>query len=271
MIHGHYLEIDSAVGFVETSGTGTPLLCIHTAGQSGVQWRQVLRELPDLGYHVVVPDLPGHGRSDNAVAGPVVDLSVYADWLAEVATQLGLVAPLVVGCSIGGKIALDLAARGPVRPRAVVAMAADAYNPQLSVAGLQRSLEDAASPSRADRTFFGTLSSVGAAVPAEQARVVAAMHRREDPVVSTSDLIGWRTHDLRDRLGDIDCPVRLIAGVDDFWLDPAAVAWAAGQIRDADFALMDGVGHYPMEEIPQFPQRLDAWFRELLADDRMAP
>ena len=270
MINSCYLEIDSAIGFVETSGTGTPLLCIHTAGQSGVQWRQVLRELPALGYQVVVPDLPGHGRSDNAVAGPVVDLSVYADWLAEVMAQLGLEEPLVVGCSIGGKIALDIAARGALRPRAVVAMAADAYNPQLSLAGLQRSLEDAAAPSRADRTFFGTLSSVGASVPAQQARAIAAMHRREDPVVSTSDLIGWRTHDLRDRLCDIACPVRLIAGVDDFWLDPTAVAWAAGQIPDADFVLMDGVGHYPMEEIPQFPQRLEGWFRELLADDRRA-
>ncbi|GAC1608858.1 MAG: alpha/beta fold hydrolase [Mycobacteriales bacterium] len=268
MTQGHYLEIDGALGFVETSGSGIPLLCIHTAGQSGVQWRQVLRELPDLGYQVVVPDLPGHGRSDNAVAGPVVDLSRYADWLGEVTSQLGVVEPLVVGCSIGGKIALDISARGPIRPRAVVAMAADAYNPQLSVTGLQRSLEDAASPSRADRTFFGTLSSVGSDLPPEQARIVAAMHRREDPVVSTSDLIGWRTHDLREQLGNIDCPVRLIAGVDDFWLDPTAVAWAASQIRDADFELMDGVGHYPMEEIPRFPQRLDGWFRELLADER---
>lgn len=268
MIHGHYLEIDGALGFVETSGSGVPLLCIHTAGQSGVQWRQVLRELPELGYQVVVPDLPGHGRSDNAVAGPVVDLSLYADWLGEVTSQLGLVNPLVVGCSIGGKIALDVAARGPMRPRAVVAMAADAFNPQLSVPGLQRSLEDSAAPSRADRTFFGTLSSVGANLPLDQARTVAAMHRREDPVVSTSDLIGWRTHDIRDLLGNIDCPVRLIAGVDDFWLDPAAVAWAASKIRDADFALMDGVGHYPMEEIPDFPQRLDGWFRELMAEER---
>ncbi|MCU1673643.1 MAG: alpha/beta hydrolase [Frankiales bacterium] len=270
MIQSHYLEVDGAIGFVETCGSGIPLLCIHTAGQSGVQWRQVLRELPDLGYHVVVPDLPGHGRSDNAAAGPVVDLSEYADWLAQLTAELGLDRPLVVGCSIGGKIALDIAARGPIRPRAVVAMAADAYNPQLSVTGLQRSLEDAAAPSRADRTFFGTLSSVGRHLPQEQAAVVAAMHRREDPVISTSDLIGWRTHDLREQLADINCPVRLVAGGDDFWLDPTAVAWAASQIRGAEFELMDGVGHYPMEEIPEFPQQLHRWFGKLLAKERTA-
>jgi pimeloyl-ACP methyl ester carboxylesterase len=265
MIRAEYVTIDGAVGFAEVAGEGAPLLCIHTAGQSGVQWREVLRELGGNGFQVIVPDLPGHGRSDNLLGGAVTDLSAYSGWLTELLAALEVVEPLVVGCSIGGKIALELAASGVVRPRAVVAMAADAYNPQLSLGGLRRSLEDSASPSRADRTYFGTLSSVGAAMPLDRALAVAAMHRREDPIVATSDLIGWSTHDLRDRLQTIACPVHLVAGEDDFWLDPAAVAWAAAQIPTGSFELLPGVGHYPMEELDGFPRQLVAWFNDLLS------
>ncbi len=266
MIRAEYVTIDGAIGFAEVSGEGTPLVCIHTAGQSGVQWRDVLRTLGGEGYQVIVPDLPGHGRSDNPTRGPVTELSVYALWLAELLAALSVTEPLVVGCSIGGKIALELAASPMVLPRAVVAMAADAYNSQLSVRGLQRALEDAASPSRADRTYFGTLSSVGSAMPAERARAVAAMHRREDPVVATSDLIGWSTHDLRDQLAHVRCPVHLVAGEDDFWIDPQAVAWAAAQIPNGSFELLRGAGHYPMEELANFPRRLTAWFDSLLSN-----
>ena len=271
MIRAEHREIDGAVGFAELSGDGIPLLCIHSAGQSGVQWREVLRDLPAHGYRVIVADLPGHGRSDNLPSGPVGDLRRYAAWLAELLHDLGADHPLVAGCSIGGKIALELAADPAVAPRAVVAMAADARNSRLSVRALERSLEDAASPSRADRTYLGTLACVGSRVPVERAEAIAAMHRREDPVVSTMDLIAWTEHDLRPRLAEIACPVRLVAGEDDFWIDLDDVAWAAGQIPDCTYDPLPGIGHYPMEEIADFPQVLAGWLGELTAGATAAP
>ena len=265
MIRAEHLDIDGAVGFAELAGDGVPLLCIHSAGQSGVQWRAVLRELPAHGYRVIVPDLPGHGRSDNPRSGPIRDLGDYAAWLAELLLELGVERPLIAGCSIGGKIALELAADPAVAPRAVVAMAADARNSRLSVRALERGLEDAASPSRADRTYLGTLACVGRGVPDERARAIATMHRREDPVVSTLDLIGWTEHDVRARLPEIACPVRLVAGEDDFWVDREDVAWAAKQIRECTHDRLPGVGHYPMEEIDGFPELLAEWLGELTA------
>jgi pimeloyl-ACP methyl ester carboxylesterase len=261
MIRVEHHHIDEAVGFVEVAGDGIPVLCIHTAGQSGVQWRDVLRALPAHGFQVVVPDLPGHGRSDNATDGPIADLERYADWLVELVERMGLHRPLVVGCSIGGKIALDLAASGTVR--GAVAMAADAHNRRLPVNGLRRGLEDAASPSRGDRTYLGTLASVGHTVSEERAHRIAVMHRREDPVVSTTDLIAWTAHDLRDRLADIACPVRLVAGEDDFWLDLPDVVWTASQIAGCTYDQIAGIGHYPMEEIEGFPELLAEWLAAL--------
>lgn len=263
MIEARYSEIGGALSYVEIAGDGPAVLCVHTAGQSGVQWRRTTRDLAELGYRVVVPDLPGHGRSEPSPAGPIDDLGVYAEWLRALVGVLGLDRPYVVGCSIGGKIALDLAIRCGDELSGVVAMAAEAGNGSVKVSGLRRELQDVAAASRSDRTYLGTLAVVGSSLPAERAELIAQMHRREDPLVSTSDLIGWGTHDVRAQLPSISCPVHLVAGADDLWIDAAEVRSTAALVPGARCTVLPGVGHYPMEEIGRFAEVLHGWLGEL--------
>lgn len=261
-----YLDIGGTSSFVLQEGEGPPVLLLHTAGQHGVQWRHVQGALAAHGYHVVVPDLPGHGKSEPAPDGPVRDLGDYAAWCEELVDSLGLERPFVVGCSIGGRIALDLATRRGHRLRGAVAMAAHGQrdtHPRLSVRGLERELVDSAAPSRADRTYYGTHAVVGRRVPAPTAELIARMHRREDPAVSSSDLIGWTTQDLGDALDDVACPVRLVAGTDDLWVDPDDVARTARRIPRSELTVLDGIGHYPMEEIDGFADVLHGWLKGL--------
>lgn len=258
-----YYEIAGATAAVEWDGSGRPLLCIHSAGQSAHQWREVMQALPAEGYRVIAPDLPGHGRSDIARGGPVRTLDAYRNWLVELMDVMEVQSAVVVGCSIGGKLALDLAAHAPDRVVAVVAMAADARNRLLSVRTLELGLEDAASPSRSDRTYYGTLACVGRTVDPERAASIAARHRREDPLVSTADLIAWTEHDLRAELGQIRSPVHLVAGEDDFWVDVRDAEWAGSQIPRCTFEVLPGIGHYPMEELEDFPKRLAGWLLEM--------
>lgn len=277
MIEGRYVAIDGALGFVEIV---TPdvvdvdalptVLCLHTAGQSGVQWRHVAGELAQWGYRVVVPDLPGHGRSEPSPSGPVDDLIDYADWLWTLLDSLDVSAPFVIGCSIGGKLTLELATR-PSRPLAgAVAMEAEAAPGRVNVHGLRRELEDVAGPSRSDRTYLGTLASIGTGVSDDRARVIASMHRREDPQISSTDLIGWGTHDVRERLRDLTCPINLVAGEDDPWIEISAVASTADVINStqpglARFTVLAGIGHYPMEEVVDFAALAAGWLSELSA------
>lgn len=271
MIEARYINIGGTDAFVECWGSGRPLLCIHTAGQSGVQWRRAAPGLAALGYMAVVPDLPGHGRSDPASGGAITDLADYADFCAHLVHAMRLEAPLVAGCSIGGKIALDLAIRHGALFSAAVAMAADAGLPSVKgkamARGLSRELEDSAAPSRSERTELGTRAVVGAAVPETMVEHIALMHRREDPVVSISDLIGWAGFDRWDVLGKVGCPIHLVVGEDDLWLDPAAVERTAQAIPGARYTLIEGIGHYPMEEVADIAERLHGWFAEM-EDDR---
>ncbi|MGC2173824.1 MAG: alpha/beta fold hydrolase, partial [Acidimicrobiales bacterium] len=193
-----WLRILGSEIYVERAGMGMPLLCIHTAGQSGVQYRDVLERLPSQGFHVVVLDLPGHGRSSPSPGEPITDLHQYAEICWEVAQQLSLESPVILGCSIGGKIALDLCVHHGDELGGAIVMEADARNRALSVSGLRRSMNDSASPSQGQRTFYGSLASVGVTVPEARAESIATMHRREDSVITTSDLIGWSTHDVTD-------------------------------------------------------------------------
>lgn len=266
-VHGtaHYLDVDDRPGFVTTFGTGTPVVCLHTAGQSSLQWRDAVPGLVAAGYQVVLPDLPGHGLSEEPATGPVTDLGYYADWVVEVIDQLGLQRPFVIGCSIGGKITLDVATKVPDRLAGIVAMAADAVNDGQNERSLRRNLNDSVSPSRTDRTYYGTLAACGSDVPEELRERIAVRHRREDPQVALSDLIAWARHDLVAALPRITCPAHLVVGADDFWLDPSSVERTAAAIPGARFSVLPGTGHYPMEELPDIASRITRWLLDLSA------
>jgi pimeloyl-ACP methyl ester carboxylesterase len=277
VIEASYLTVEGSLAYVEQAGDGLAVLCVHTAGQSGVQWRDTITALAARGYRVIVPDLPGHGRSEPAPGDPVTDLGQYAAWCQALLRALDVDRPYVVGCSIGGKIALDLATRMGDELRGAIVMEAPAGPGRISLRGLRRELEDVAAPSRADRTYLGTLAVVGRAVSSDRAELIARMHRREDPVVSTSDLIGWGTHDVRDALEDASCPVHFVVGADDAWVDADEVramadAWPQTRPRPrARFTLLEGIGHYPMEEMPDFPAWLDDRLTELSQPGQLSP
>lgn len=258
-----YVQLQGAMAFVEVHGDGPTVLLVHTAGQSGVQWRRTAPALVEAGYRVLVPDLPGHGRSEPHPAGPVQDLGDYAAWCLDLVELAGCARFSVVGCSIGGKIALDLACRAGGRIDAAISMAAVGGRPGLSESGQRRELEDSASPSRGERTFLGTSASVGSAVPEAQAHLMATMHRREDPVVSTSDLIAWSSHDVSTALPSATCPVHVVAGAEDYWIDLHDARQTAAVIPGAQFTLLEGVGHYPMEELPDFGKQLGVWLHNM--------
>lgn len=260
-----WLEVNNLQIYVEMAGTGQPIFCIHTAGQSGVQYRDVLQQLPQHGYQVVVLDLPGHGRSLPVGDGPISDLHDYAEICWQVIEQLSLVMPVVVGCSIGGKIVLDLCVHHSEQLAAGVAMEANAYSGMLSVSGLRRSMSDAASPSQGDRTYFGTLASCGSSISSEKCEEIAMMHRREDNLITSSDLIGWTTHDLRDELHRVACPLLVVAGTDDFWVTVDECEKVATSVPRGEFIALSGVGHYPMEELDNFPEIMENWLRSLVA------
>ena len=100
--------------FFEEAGQGVPLLCLHTAGADSRQWRHVLNdEEITRRFRVIAFDLPYHGRStppDNWwLARYRLTMKSYVETIRAVWKTLELERPVVMGCSMGGAIALKVA------------------------------------------------------------------------------------------------------------------------------------------------------------------
>jgi pimeloyl-ACP methyl ester carboxylesterase len=102
--------------FVQT-GAGAPVLCLHSSAGSSAQWRRLGTELSHR-YHVLAPDLHGHGGTS---AWPYTRPMRLADEVALVQPLLGaLPSPVhLIGHSYGGAVALKMALAMPDRVRSL--------------------------------------------------------------------------------------------------------------------------------------------------------
>lgn len=107
------LAIDGICIHYEDSGKGHPIVALHGFGSSGESWRPLHRCLPE--FRIVAPDLKGAGWSDKP---PDDNYGVLeqARLMVGVVDALGLEAPILVGHSFGGAVALEVAARLQERP-----------------------------------------------------------------------------------------------------------------------------------------------------------
>lgn len=91
-------------------GHGEPLLLIHGLGGSGADWAFQVAAL-EKRFRVIVPDLPGSGhspppRDEYAIAG-------FATALWSLLDHLGVSRTNIIGFSLGGAVALEMAAQRP--------------------------------------------------------------------------------------------------------------------------------------------------------------
>jgi pimeloyl-ACP methyl ester carboxylesterase len=93
------------------AGTGPPVVLIHGITSSSAVWVQLMEDLVDAGHSVIAPDLFGHGAS----AKPRGDYSLgaFASGIRDLLGILGYESGTVVGHSLGGGIALQLAYQFP--------------------------------------------------------------------------------------------------------------------------------------------------------------
>src|SRR5271154_6960562 len=118
---------DLSIHFLER-GRGEPLLLIHGLGCSGADWAFQVAALEHR-FRIIVPDLPGSGhstppRGEYSIAG-------FADALWKLLDHLGITRTNIVGFSLGGAVALEMAARRPANvPRLGLINSLATYQPR---------------------------------------------------------------------------------------------------------------------------------------------
>jgi len=155
-----------------------------------------------------------------------------------------------MGCSMGGRIVLELALSHGEDFRAVIGLeSADHQEPWYDTEWLHR-------PDVHGGEVSAALVSglVAPQAPDEYRWETLWGYQQSGPGVFKGDLHFYRVDsDYRDRVGDIDtqtCPVYLLTGEYDFSCTPEDTLRTAARIDGAEATIMEGLGHFPMCEDP---------------------
>jgi pimeloyl-ACP methyl ester carboxylesterase len=242
------------------AGSGTPLLCVHGFTDTWRTWDLVLPAL-EREHDVLAPTLAGHA------GGPPLDGAFTAatlpDALEAAMDEAGFATAHIVGNSLGGFLALQLAARG--RAESVVALAPaggwaegdDSFGETAAYfvdsleqmkAAAPHADEIVATPEgrrQATQSFATNYEHIPAELLAHMMRGVAgcdgALPMLEFALREGYDLAAER----------ITCPVRIVWGTDDQLLPwPSAAARFRDWLPHADWVELDGVGHCPQLDVP---------------------
>ena len=103
------------------------LVFLHYFGGSSLAWTEVIEKLA-ANYHCIAPDMRGFGASNEAAGNFAV--ADYADDVADLISVLSLENYILVGHSMGGKIALAFAARRPEGLRSLILLAPSPPTPE---------------------------------------------------------------------------------------------------------------------------------------------
>jgi pimeloyl-ACP methyl ester carboxylesterase len=242
-------------------GSGPPLVCLHGFTDTWRTWELVLPAL-ERRHDVLAPTLPGHAGGPPLEAE--IDQALMPDAIERAMDEAGFETAHIAGNSLGGYVALQLAARG--RAESVVAFApAGGWAP--GDATFEAML----------RRFVTMHEQVRAAAPHAEALVATAEGRRR----ITQDMTTNFEHIPRDLLVHlmlgvaqcrsvapmidyairagypldaerIECPVRIVWGTEDRLLPwPAAAArYRRDWLPHADWIELEGIGHAPQLDVP---------------------
>jgi pimeloyl-ACP methyl ester carboxylesterase len=244
---------------VERAGSGKPMVLLHGLGSNRQVWEPVIPALAER-FEVLAFDLPGFGDSAPLAGGEDPSVPALARAVALELDRLGIKKPHLVGNSMGGWIAFELARQGLVRSvvaispvglhtraearRGDVQLAAHKAGSRLS-APLGR-LPFWLGPARSLllRTMFARPGNVSPEAAALSNRKLA-----DSPSFTASRR--WISSHRPVGLDQVTCPVLIAWGTKDRLL-PARQGprWVA-EIPGAKLRLLPGLGHLPQSDDPE--------------------
>jgi pimeloyl-ACP methyl ester carboxylesterase len=241
--------------YVEEAGSGIPLICLHTAGSDARQFRHLMcdTKITDR-YRVIAFDLPWHGKSNPPDGWQEeeyqLDTKNYKDLVRAFSQALALNNPVVMGCSMGGRLVLHLAHDHPNEFRAVIALeGADRLQPYYDTSWLHRS------DIHGGEVCAGYVSGqIAPQSPNEYRWETLWGYMQSGPGIFKGDLFFyWQDGDFDDRSANIDtlrCPVYLLSGEYDNSCTPERATETHERISGSKLTIMKEIGHFPMSENP---------------------
>jgi 3-oxoadipate enol-lactonase len=243
------LLADGTVNAAQT-GTGPPLFLLHSLLSDCDSFDAVAPKLSQS-FRVIVPELPGFGRSLAVNGG----LAAIADRMAEAVKDGSLgEGAIVLGNGYGGFVALQMAIRHPgIATRLILADSGAAF----SDPGRQAFRNMAAAASASGLAAITDVAMRRLFAPEFQAEHPDLMRdRREaflktDPEVFGAACAQLAELDLRGELAKVKVPVLVVVGEHDEATPPPMSHELAALLPDARLKIIPGCAHVPQLQSPQ--------------------
>ena len=273
--HQHRMRIDGReVNYVD-AGTGPALVFLHGLGAS---WQSWLENIPEFArdHRVVAMDLPGFGYSEL----PAEDISIeyYASWSFRLLDELGIDASALVGNSMGGFVAAEMAIRRPERVQRLAVVSAAVFwqtyrraQPLVQLARLSDAMVAGALIRVTDdvatrpRLRSWALATAGFRYPhlidRELAHEMVRSARRTDGFLPALEALA--DFPLEQELPKIACPALIVWGAHDTLVPVKDARRMEELIPDSRRVVFERTGHVAMLERPE---RFNRLLREFLAE-----
>jgi pimeloyl-ACP methyl ester carboxylesterase len=250
------------------AGHGPPVMLLHGLGASVYSWRKTIEPLAIAGYHVVAFDNRGFGASGKPSAG--YGNAALAALVVAVMDSLHFSDAVVVGHSMGGAIAGEVALRYPDRVRGLVLIDAAGYGIRAPlvlrlarlpfIGAIATALRGRHAVERLLRFTYAKPSRV---TPADVDQYYAPVAAPDFGPAFRAVLREFNFAALRGRLGAVRAPTLVMWGADDRMI-PAALGRAmATDLQRGAFVLVPDAGHDLQEEAPDEVNRtLIAFLRQ---------
>jgi 3-oxoadipate enol-lactonase len=240
------------LAFDRTGPPGQPVLLLHGIGGGRALWAGSLRSLAAAGFDTIAVDLPGYGGSQGMAPGGI---AAMAEAVRATLDALDIERAALVGHSMGGMVAQELAATAPGRVSALVlACTSSAFGKadgewQARFVAERLAPLDAGlgMPGLAAKLVPGMVGPLALAAGIELARrTMAAVPEATYRQV----LAAIVPFDRRASLPAIGVPTLCLAGTLDRTAPPSVLRGMAERIPGARFAEIDGAGHIANVEQP---------------------
>ena len=238
-----FIEVDGCRTHLRRGGSGQPLLYLH--GASGAPAIMPFMEQLAARFDVLVPEHPGYGLSDEPEWLENIHDAAY--FYLDFLRYLGLSDVHIVGSSMGGWMALEMAVRDTSRIKSLVLVGPAG----ISAPGVRPADIFLMPPEEVIRSLFDDprLAEQRLAEPATPESLDIALKNRH-----TTARLAWepRLHDpfLPKWLHRIDVPVKIIWGAEDRILPVAFTKEFSRLMPKAEIHVIAGCGHLPQLEKP---------------------
>lgn len=233
----------------DLAADGRNVVYINSLGSDLRIWDGVVARLKGAGYGALRYDLRGHGLSDLGTAPKLIGDHV-ADAI-EVMDAFGVVRAAICGVSVGGVIALALAAARPERvERLVLCCTSAKIGTQASwnarIASVQQGGVGAVAQEVLQRWFPPALRDADA----PEVALARNMLTRTPTRGYVATCVALRDSDLTEGARGINVPALCVAGALDGSTPPSLVRSLAALISGAEYAEIEGCGHLPCLQEP---------------------